>query len=52
MSLDHGGHLSHGMKLNFSGKLYDFQHYGVDQQTERIDVRRPASAASELRSRR
>ncbi len=37
LKLDHGGHLSHGMRLNSSGKLYSFQHYGVDQQTERID---------------
>ena len=37
LKLDHGGHLSHGMKLNSSGKLYNFQHYGVDQQTERIN---------------
>jgi glycine hydroxymethyltransferase len=29
LKLDHGGHLTHGMKLNSSGKLYDFQHYGV-----------------------
>jgi glycine hydroxymethyltransferase len=37
LKLDHGGHLSHGMKLNSSGKLYRFEHYGVDPQTERID---------------
>jgi glycine hydroxymethyltransferase len=29
MSLAHGGHLTHGMKLNFSGRMYDFVHYGV-----------------------
>ena len=29
MRLDHGGHLTHGMKLNFSGKLYDVVAYGV-----------------------
>lgn len=38
LKLDHGGHLSHGMKLNSSGKLYNFHHYGVDRQTERIDL--------------
>lgn len=38
LKLDHGGHLSHGMKLNSSGKLYSFQHYGVDRQTEYIDL--------------
>ncbi len=35
--LDHGGHLTHGMKLNFSGHYYNFVHYGVDAETERID---------------
>ena len=30
MSLENGGHLSHGLKANISGKLYDFHHYGVD----------------------
>ena len=37
MSLAHGGHLTHGSKVNFSGKLYNFVSYGVNQQTERID---------------
>lgn len=37
MDLSHGGHLSHGMKLNFSGKLYNFVHYGVRKDTETID---------------
>jgi glycine hydroxymethyltransferase len=37
LKLDHGGHLSHGFHLNSSGKLYNFQHYGVDRTTERID---------------
>ena len=32
MKLDHGGHLSHGMKINFSGKLYDIVAYGVRQE--------------------
>ena len=49
LKLDHGGHLSHGMKLNSSGKLYNFQHYGVDQQTERIDYDALERQASELR---
>lgn len=35
--LDHGGHLTHGFKLNSSGKLYNFQHYGVDRVSERVD---------------
>ena len=37
MSLAHGGHLTHGSKVNFSGKLYNFVSYGVNKQTERID---------------
>ncbi len=37
MSLDHGGHLTHGHKINFSGLLYRFVHYGVDPVSERID---------------
>lgn len=37
LKLDHGGHLTHGFHLNSSGKLYNFQHYGVDPQSERID---------------
>ncbi len=36
MSLAHGGHLTHGHRLNFSGQLYNFVHYGVDRQSERI----------------
>ncbi len=31
MDLAHGGHLTHGMKINFSGRTYDFSHYGVGQ---------------------
>src|SRR6476660_7537072 len=37
MDLAHGGHLTHGMKLNFSGKLYKVVGYGVRQSDERID---------------
>ena len=37
MDLSHGGHLSHGSPVNFSGKLYHFVPYGVDATTERID---------------
>jgi len=47
MSLAHGGHLTHGAKVNFSGKLFDAAHYGVDAETGRIDyneVRRLAEA--------
>ncbi|MCD4677753.1 MAG: serine hydroxymethyltransferase [Desulfobacula sp.] len=38
MDLSHGGHLTHGAAVSFSGKLYDFAHYGLSQQTERIDL--------------
>ncbi len=38
LSLAHGGHLTHGMKLNFSGKLYDVAAYEVDPETFRIDM--------------
>ena len=37
MSLDHGGHLTHGSPVNFSGKLYEFGHYGVDRESESLD---------------
>ena len=38
MSLDHGGHLTHGHKVNFSGKHYHFVSYGVNKETGRIDM--------------
>jgi RpiB/LacA/LacB family sugar-phosphate isomerase len=37
MSLAHGGHLTHGHKVNFSGRFFNVVHYGVDPKTERID---------------
>jgi glycine hydroxymethyltransferase len=37
MSLDHGGHLTHGLKVNFSGRFYHFVGYGVNPQTEMLD---------------
>ena len=37
MRLDHGGHLTHGSSVNFSGRLYNFVHYGVDAESEVID---------------
>jgi len=37
MRLDHGGHLTHGSSVNFSGKLYEFLPYGVDQESEMLD---------------
>lgn len=38
LSLAHGGHLTHGMKLNFSGKLYEVAAYGLDENTHRIEM--------------
>jgi len=38
LKLDHGGHLSHGHKVNFSGMLYDFTQYEVDSETGKIDM--------------
>lgn len=38
LSLAHGGHLTHGMHLNFSGKLYEVAAYGVDPETMRLDM--------------
>jgi glycine hydroxymethyltransferase len=38
MDLAHGGHLTHGSPVNFSGQIYNFISYGVDRQTERIDM--------------
>jgi glycine hydroxymethyltransferase len=51
MSLDHGGHLSHGHPKNFSGVFYDFHSYGVEQETERIDMERVREAALEVKPR-
>ncbi|MGE3818254.1 MAG: serine hydroxymethyltransferase [Isosphaeraceae bacterium] len=49
MDLAHGGHLTHGMKLNYSGRWYPTVGYGVDQTTERIDVDHLARLAREHR---
>ena len=38
MSLDQGGHLTHGSPVNFSGKVYNFVGYGLDENTELIDM--------------
>lgn len=37
MNLSHGGHLTHGSPVNFSGELYNFAEYGVDEETEQLD---------------
>jgi glycine hydroxymethyltransferase len=49
MNLAHGGHLTHGMALNFSGKLYEVHAYGVRQDTEHIDYDAMETQAREVR---
>jgi glycine hydroxymethyltransferase len=49
MKLDQGGHLTHGMKLNFSGRLYEVHAYGVHRDTERIDLDELERLAGEVR---
>jgi glycine hydroxymethyltransferase len=49
MDLAQGGHLTHGMKLNFSGRWYPTIGYGVDPKTEQIDIDRLAALAREHR---
>jgi glycine hydroxymethyltransferase len=45
--LDHGGHLSHGMKINYSGHYYNFVSYGVDPDTEQLNYDNIAELAQE-----
>ncbi len=47
MSLDHGGHLTHGSKVNFSGKIYESYSYGIDPVTGDIDYDEVQSLADE-----
>lgn len=49
MDLTHGGHLSHGSPITFSGKSYKFVHYGVNRETERIDYPQVERLAKEHR---
>jgi len=49
MSLAHGGHLTHGAKVSFSGQLYRFVHYGVNPQTGTIDYDNVRCLAKEHR---
>ncbi|MDQ6678060.1 MAG: serine hydroxymethyltransferase, partial [Acidobacteriota bacterium] len=51
LSLAHGGHLTHGFKLNFSGKTYNAVHYGVRKDDERIDFEEVERLAKEHRPR-
>jgi glycine hydroxymethyltransferase len=47
LRLDHGGHLTHGLKVNFSGRLYSIVHYGVSKQTYRVDYHQVRRLAHE-----
>jgi glycine hydroxymethyltransferase len=49
MSLAHGGHLTHGSPVNFSGKWFDVHAYGVDRETNRIDYDAVERQAAEVR---
>ena len=49
MSLSQGGHLTHGANVNFSGNLYNIAAYGVDAETERIDMEEIARLAEQHR---
>ena len=49
MDLSHGGHLTHGHKMNFSGRFYRVVHYGVSKQTETIDYDALEAQAKEVR---
>ncbi len=49
MDLAHGGHLTHGHKANFSGKLYEVTHYGVSAETGMIDYEALAKTAEETK---
>ena len=49
MNLAHGGHLTHGSPVNFSGRMYEVHAYGVDKATERIDYEALEATAKEVR---
>src|SRR5918999_4327777 len=49
MRLDHGGHLTHGLKVNFSGRLYTIVHYGVSRTTNVVDYDEVLELAREHR---
>src|SRR3978361_888355 len=49
MSLPHGGHLTHGTKVSFSGKWFNAVHYGVHPETENIDYDQARALAAEHR---
>lgn len=49
MNLSHGGHLTHGSPVNFSGRLFNFVDYGVDKETEQIDYDAVLARAKEVK---
>jgi glycine hydroxymethyltransferase len=49
LELSHGGHLTHGLKVNFSGRLYTIAHYGVSRQTDLVDYDEVLRLAKEHR---
>src|SRR5215471_3456829 len=49
LRLDHGGHLTHGLKVNFSGRLYNVVHYGVSRETMTVDYDEVLALAKEAR---
>src|SRR5712691_1558089 len=49
LRLDHGGHLTHGLKVNFSGRLYTIAGYGVDRETSLVDYDEVLRLAKEHR---
>ncbi|MFI5719806.1 serine hydroxymethyltransferase [Nocardia sp. NPDC051750] len=49
LDLAHGGHLTHGMRLNFSGKLYEVHSYGVSKEDHRVDMDNVRAIARESR---
>ncbi len=51
LRLDHGGHLTHGLKVNFSGRLYTIVHYGVSRETGVVDYDEVLALAKEHRPR-
>jgi glycine hydroxymethyltransferase len=51
LRLDHGGHLTHGLKVNFSGRLYTIAHYGVSRETGVVDYDEVLELAKEHRPR-
>ncbi len=51
LRLDHGGHLTHGLKVNFSGRLYTIAHYGVSPETNLVDYDEILALAKEHRPR-